>query len=103
MRPSRLRRGTIGEKERCRPEGTALRKAVLAGAEEGEEAEVAEDLELLADFVADVTVGGMEFGEFGGAGVDVGEKEFGFVQGANNVEDVEGPAAGFDFEIFEGA
>jgi hypothetical protein len=31
-------------------------QAVAAGAEESEEAEVAEDLELLADFVADVGV-----------------------------------------------
>jgi hypothetical protein len=31
------------------------RQAVGGGAEEGEEAEVAEDLELLADFVADVS------------------------------------------------
>jgi hypothetical protein len=34
----------------------SLPEAVGAGAEEGEEAEVAEDLELLADFVADVGV-----------------------------------------------
>jgi len=32
------------------------REAIGAGAEEGEEAEVAEDLELLADFGADVSV-----------------------------------------------
>jgi uncharacterized membrane-anchored protein len=37
-------------------------QAVGARAEEFEEAEVAEDLELLADFVADVSVVGMEFG-----------------------------------------
>ena len=35
--------------------------AVGAGAEEFEEAQVAEDLELLADFVGDVSVFGMEF------------------------------------------
>ncbi|MGB8476764.1 MAG: hypothetical protein WCE61_22000 [Candidatus Acidiferrum sp.] len=85
------------EEERCRPEGTALRKTILAGGEEGEEAEVAEDLELLADFVADVGVVGMELGKLGGVGVDVGWGEFGFVQGADDVEDVEGPAAGFGF------
>ena len=39
------------------PEGpTPLTKAVGAGGEEFEEAEVSEDLELLADFVGDVTV-----------------------------------------------
>ena len=42
----------------------------------------------MADFIADVAVGGVEFGEFGGVGVDVGEKEFGFVEGADDVEDV---------------
>ena len=49
-----------------RSSGEALRprsvQAVGAGAEESEEAEVAEDLELLADFVADVGVFRMEFG-----------------------------------------
>ena len=38
-------------------------QAVGAGAEEGEEAEVSEDLELLADFVADVSVLGMKLRE----------------------------------------
>jgi hypothetical protein len=52
--------------------------AVGAGGEEIEEAEVAEDLELLADFVADVGVVGMEFGQGAGVGVDVGESEFEF-------------------------
>jgi hypothetical protein len=43
-------------KDPDQPEGgcTRLFEDVGAGAEEGEEAEVAEDLELLADFVADV-------------------------------------------------
>ena len=36
----------------------------------GEEAEVAEDLELLADFVADVAVVGVEFFEFAGERVN---------------------------------
>ena len=56
----------------------SLPEAVGAGAEEGEEAEVAEDLELLADFVADVGVVGMELGQSGGVSVDVGESEFEF-------------------------
>jgi hypothetical protein len=50
----------------------------VAGGEEFEEAEVPKDLELLADFVADVGVVGMEFGQRGGVGVDVGEGEFEF-------------------------
>jgi hypothetical protein len=55
-----------------------LVQTVGARAEEGEEAEVAEDLELLADFVADVGVVGMEFGQSAGVSVDVGESEFEF-------------------------
>ena len=51
---------------------------IVAGGKEGEEAEVAEDLELLADFVADVGVVGVEFGQGAGVGVDVGESEFEF-------------------------
>jgi hypothetical protein len=35
-------------------------------------------LELLADFVPDVSVVGMEFGQGGGVGIDVGESEFEF-------------------------
>jgi len=53
-----------------------LGEAEGAGAEEVEEAEVAEDLELLADFVADVGVVGMEFGQGAGVSVYVGESEF---------------------------
>jgi len=53
-----------------------LSKAVGAAAEEFEEAEVAEDLELLADFVADVGVVGMKFGQSAGVSIDIGESEF---------------------------
>lgn len=35
-------------------------------------------------------------------GVEVGEGEAGFVEGAEEVEDVEGPAASLDLEFFEG-
>jgi hypothetical protein len=51
----------------------------------------------------DVAVVRMELGEFGGVGVDVGEGEVRLVEGADDVEDVEGPAAGFGFEFFERA
>ena len=78
-----------------------LAQAVAAGAEEIEEAEVAEDLELLADFFADVGVFGVEAGESVGVGIEVGEGEVGFVEGADGVEDVEGPAAFFDGVIRE--
>jgi len=67
-------RFSVREKEAFRPLG----EAIGGGAEEGEEAEVAEDLELLADFVADVGVVGMEFGQGAGVGVDAGESEFEF-------------------------
>jgi hypothetical protein len=36
------------------------------------------DSRLLADFVADVGVAGMEFGQGGGGSADVGESEFEF-------------------------
>jgi len=52
--------------------------AVGAGAEEFEEAEVAEDLELLADLVADMGVFRMELGQSAGVSVNVGESEFEF-------------------------
>jgi hypothetical protein len=39
-----------------------LKKAVGAGAEEFEEAQISKDLELLADFVGDVGVFGVQFG-----------------------------------------
>ena len=47
--------------------------AVGAGAEELEEAKVAEDLELLADFVSDVRIVGMKSGQSVGVSVDVRE------------------------------
>jgi len=42
----------------------ALGQSVVAVAEEFQQAEVAKDLKLLADFGADVLIGGMEFGQF---------------------------------------
>jgi len=58
---------------------------------------------LLADFVAGAAVGGVEFGKFGGVGVDIGESEFGFAQGLHDLKDVEGPASFFRLQFFEGA
>ena len=54
--------------------------AVVAGAEEFEEAEVAEDLKLLADFVADVAIIGMKGFEFVFERIDIGEIEFLFAE-----------------------
>ena len=82
--------------------GTSFQR-VTAVAEEGEEAEVAEDLELLADLGADVAVGGMEGGEVGFEGIGVGERESLFVERAEEVQDVEGPAAHFGAEFLERA
>lgn len=62
----------------ARQRNSWLFETVGATAEEIEEAEVAEDLELLADLGADVGVVGMEFGQSAGVGVDVGESEFEF-------------------------
>lgn len=67
----------------------------MAAGEELEEAEVAKDLELLADFVADVAIRGMERREMRFEGVGVGERESLFVEGADEIEDVECPAAYF--------
>jgi hypothetical protein len=54
----------------------SLPEAVGAGGEEFEEAEVAEDLELLADFGADVTIGGMQFGKLWFERISIQEREF---------------------------
>ena len=53
--------------------------------EVGEETGVAEDLELLADFVADVAVVGMEFFQLAGVGVNVFVGEFGFAKTMDEV------------------
>ncbi len=67
-------------KDPDQPEGgcTRLFEDVGAGAEEGEEAKVAEDLELLADFVADVKIVGMQPCQRVSVCIDVGESEFEF-------------------------
>ena len=74
-------------------------QTVGGGAEEGEEAEVSEDLELLSDFGADVGVFGMELGKGIGAGVDIRKREFRFVQGLNDLQNIQGPAALFDIQL----
>ena len=78
-----------------------LNEAVGAGTEEFEKAEVAEDLELLADFVADVGVVGMEFCQSGGVSVNVGKSEFEFAQRLDYLEHVESPAAFFYLQFFQ--
>ncbi len=75
----------------------------MAAGGEIEEVGVAEDLELLADFVADVAIVGMERAEAIFEGIDIGESEIRAAQGADNSEDVEGPATFLDREFFERA
>lgn len=65
----------------------------------GEEAGVAEDLELLADFVFDVAVIGMKCFHFAGEGVGVGGSEFLFAEAAHGIEDVQSPAAFLRFDF----
>ncbi len=50
----------------------------MAGGEEFEKPHIPQNLELLADFVADVEILGMKSCERVGAGVYVGESEFEF-------------------------
>jgi hypothetical protein len=76
-------------------------EAVIATAEEFNEAEVAEDLELLADFGADVAIGRMEFGKGVNVSIDIGKGEFGLFQGLNDLENIQRPAAFFYFQFFE--
>ena len=56
----------------------ALSETVGAVSEKLEQAEVTEDLELLADFVTDVGVVGVKFGQSVGVSIDIGESEFEF-------------------------
>jgi len=72
---------------------TGLGETIAAIAKKFEEAEVAEDLELLPDFVADVGVVGMQFGQSAGVSVDIGESEFEFTQGLHYLKHVEGPTS----------
>ena len=55
----------------------SLPQAIVAWDDEVEEVEIAEDLQLLADFVADVPILGMKSCQRGGVAVYVGESEFG--------------------------
>ncbi len=58
---------------------------------------------MLADFVADVGVVGMKFGQSVGVSVDVGESEFELAQGLHYLKDVESPAAFFYLQFFQRA
>ena len=73
-----------------------LIQTVGAAAEEGQETEVAEDLELLADFVADVRVFWMKTREGIGMGIHIGKSEFHFAEGLHYLKHVQGPASPFN-------
>ena len=73
----------------------------LAVAHVLQQSHVAQDLQLLADFVANVTVVRMELLEFAFKGVNVRVGE-GDGQPSDDVEDVEGPAALGDRDFLEG-
>jgi hypothetical protein len=79
----------------------SLFQAPFAVGDVGQESEVAEDLELLADFVFNVAIVGMEFFEFWREGVDFFVGEFWFVEAVDEVKDVESPPAIFNGEVFE--
>lgn len=73
----------------------------LAPAHVLQQSHVAQDLQLLADFVANVTVVRMELPEFAFKGVNIRVGEGGG-QAAHDVEDVKGPAALGDGNFLEG-
>lgn len=66
-----------------------------------QEAEIAEDLELLADFGSDVPVIGMELFQFTGEGINVFVFEFRFAEAVDDVQDVQRPTAFGDGQVFE--
>ena len=68
-------------------------EAVAAGAEEVEEVVVAEDLELLADFVADVAIGGVQIAELFGKRIYLWQREFFLSQRAQDIQDIKRPPA----------
>jgi hypothetical protein len=65
-----------------------LFQAPFAVGEVVQEAGVPQYLKLLADFIADVAVVGMEFFQFWGEGVDVFVGEVRFAEAMDDVEDV---------------
>ena len=87
-----------------------LGEAVGAGGEEFQKTQIAQDLELLADFVADMAIVRVQSREFVGVSIDVGESEFGFAEGLNDLQDVDlrssrprGPTLFSCLQFFEGA
>jgi hypothetical protein len=78
-----------GQAERC----SALHAPIPPAPQKFHQAQVPQRLQLLADFVAHVPVRGMQFSQVPGEGVDVLKSELVLVERADDVENVEGPAA----------
>jgi hypothetical protein len=68
-------------------------------AKSGQEAEVAEDLQLLADCGAEVAIGGMQLGKFRLQRIGVRQRKFLLSESVDGVEYVEFPAGFFDGKI----
>jgi len=60
-----------------------LRQTPEAAFDVEEQAGITQDLELLADFIFDVAIIGMEFFQFAGEGVGVGGRKFSFAEAAD--------------------
>jgi hypothetical protein len=73
-----MRHPRISQRAKGVPPAYNLCEAIKASAEEFVKAEIAEDLELLADFVADVEILRMQSCQRIGVSVDIGESEFEF-------------------------
>jgi len=70
---------------------------------EAKEAEIAKNLELLADFVVHVSVLGVESGQSHITRVDFPKGELRLAQGSDDLQDVESPPALLDLQFFERA
>ena len=68
-------------------------KLVSARRKKIEEPQIAKYLQLLANFVVDVSIVGVKSGEFVGVSIDIGQREGFLTKRTDDVKDVEGPAA----------
>jgi len=77
------------------------RQTPFATTDMDQQSRIAQDLKLLADFVADVAIIGMEFFQFAGEGVGVHGCKLGFSKAADGVEYVQRPATLGDGNFFQ--
>ncbi len=80
-----------------------LGQAIGAGGEEFEEVQVTQDLELLADFVADVAVTGMETKELTLKSINLVKCKFVFPQRTDYIQHIKSPATFFDTDVSKGS